>query len=53
MSEKLRNANVYVRQFASAKVRCMKTHIKPSLREKPDHSVLHMGTNYLNSDWPN
>lgn len=28
------------------------THIKPSLREKPDHSVLHMGTNDLNSNRP-
>ena len=30
----------------------MKDHIKPSLREKPDHIVLHMGTNDLVSDRP-
>ena len=34
MSNKLKNANVYVRRFEGAKVRCMKDRIKPSLREK-------------------
>ena len=52
MSKKLKNANVYVRHFASAKVRCVKDNIKPSLREKPDHIVLHVGTNDLVSDRP-
>ena len=37
MSKKLKNPNVNVKHFAGAKVRCMKDHIKPSLREKPDH----------------
>ena len=37
MSKKLKNAKVYVIHFAGAKVRCMKYHIKPTLREKPDH----------------
>ena len=50
MSKKLKNANVYVRHFAGAKVRCMKDHIKPTLREKPNHIVLHVGTNDLVSD---
>ena len=50
MSTKLKNANVYVKDFAGAKVRCMKDNIKPSLREKPDHIVLHVGTNDLVSD---
>ena len=52
MSKKLKNANMYVKHFAAAKVRCMKDHIKPSLREKPDHSVFHVGTNDLASDRP-
>ena len=51
MPKKLRNANVYVRHFAGAKVRCMKDHIKPTLREKRDHIVLHLDTNDLVSDW--
>ena len=50
MPKKLRNANVYVRHFAGAKVRCMKDHIKPTLREKRDHIVLHLHTNDLVSD---
>ena len=48
MSKKLKNANVYVRHFAGTKVRCM----KPTLREKSDHIVLHVGTNDLVSDRP-
>ena len=50
ISKKLKNANVYVRHFAGAKVRCRKDHIKPTSREKPDYIVLHMGTNGLVSD---
>ena len=30
----------------------MKGHMKPSMREKPDHTTLHVGTNNLNSDRP-
>ena len=52
MSKKLKNSNVYVKHFAGAKVRCIKDHIKPSLREKPDHIALHEGTNDLVSDRP-
>ena len=28
----------------------MKDQMKPSMREKPDHIILHIGTNDLNSD---
>ena len=52
MSKKSKNANVYVRHFAGAKVSCMKDTIKPSLREKPDHIVLHVCSNDLLSDPP-
>ena len=48
-SKKLENANVYVRHFSGAKVRCMKNYLKPSLRENTDHFVLHVGTNELGS----
>ena len=30
----------------------MKDHMKPLMREKPDHTILHIGTNDLNSDGP-
>lgn len=33
-----------------AKVQYMKDHSKPSLRENPDHFILHVGINNLNSD---
>ena len=49
-SKKLKNTDVHVKHFAGSKVKCMKDHIKPSLREKPDHIVLHVGTNDLVSD---
>ena len=47
ISKKLQNANVYVRHFSEAKVRCMQDSLKPSLRENPDHFVLYVGTNDL------
>ena len=50
ISKKLHNANVYVRHFPEAKVRCIKDHLKLPLRENPDHFVLHVGTNDLDSD---
>ena len=50
ISKKLQNANVYVKHFSRAKVRCMKDYLKPSIRENPDHFVLHVGTNDLDSE---
>ena len=52
MCKKLENCEVYVKGFSGSKVRCMKDHMKPSTREKPDHIILHVGTNDLNSDKP-
>ena len=51
ISKKLHNANVYVKHFSGAKVRYIKDHLKASLRENPDHFVLYVGTNNLDSDW--
>ena len=36
---KLNNCKVFVKSFSGAKVRCLKDHMKPSLRENPDHFV--------------
>ena len=52
MSKKLKNCKVNVKSFSGSKVRCMKDHMNPSLREKPDHTILHKGTNDLNNDRP-
>ena len=41
---------VYVRYLPGAKTRCMKDYLKPSLRENPDHFILHVETNDLNSE---
>ena len=50
MARKLAECKVFVKSFSGAKVRCLKDHTKPSLRENPYHFVLHIGTNDLNSD---
>ena len=55
MSKKLKNCKVckvYVKDFSGSKVRCIRDHMKPSMREKPDHTILRVGTNDLNSDRP-
>ena len=39
-----------VRNFSGAKMKCMKDYLKPSLRENPNHVILHVGTNALNSE---
>ena len=42
---------VKVRPFTGAKVSCMVDHVKPTLRDdKPDHIILHTGTNDLRSE---
>ena len=42
---------VKVRSFSGATVRCMADHVKPTLQnDKPDHVILHTGTNDLRSE---
>ena len=44
-------ANIKVRSFPKAKVRCMTDHIKPTIREEsPDHIIIHTGTNEIPSE---
>ena len=50
MSKKIKNCKVYVRSFPGAKVQCMDDYKKPSVRDKPDHFIIHVGTNDLNSE---
>ena len=43
--------NIYVRSFSGAKVRSMKDYAKPCVKdENPDHIIMHIGTNDLNSE---
>ena len=44
------DCKVYVKQFSGARTKCMKDYMKPSLRENPDHFILHVGTNDLNTE---
>ena len=50
IAKKLPDCKVYAKSFSGAKVRCMKDYLKPSLRQNPDHVVLHVGTNDLDSN---
>ena len=50
MSKKIKNCKVYVRSFTGAKVQCMDDYKKPSIRDKPDHFIIHVGTKDLNSE---
>ena len=52
MSKKLENCKLYVKSLCGSKVRCMKDHTKPSMRERPDCTILHVRANDLNSDRP-
>ena len=45
-----RKHKVYVRS-SSARVKCMKGYVKSCIRENnPDHRIIHVGTNELNSE---
>ena len=50
ISGKIGNCNVYVKPSHGAKVRCMVDHIKPVMRDKPDHIIFHVGTNDIPLD---
>ena len=39
-----------MKKFSGAKTKCMKDYMKPSLRESPDHFILHVGTNDLKTE---
>ena len=41
-----------VRNFPRATTQCMADYLKPLIRAKPNHLILHVGTNDLNSNRP-
>ena len=45
VSGKTDYCRVYIRPSLGAKVRCIEDHIKPVLRDKPDHIIFHIDTN--------
>ena len=49
-AENVNKCKVFAKRFSGAKVRCLKDHMKPSLCENPNHFVLHIGKNDLNSN---
>ena len=51
MAKKIQsNCKIYVKTFSGATVSCMEDYMKPSLRNPPDHFILHVGTNVLSSE---
>ena len=54
ISSSLGNFKVYVKYFPEARVRfrCMQDNVQPTLRENPDHKIIHVGTNDLVSNTP-
>ena len=43
---------LFVRTFQRATNHCMADYMKPSIRVKPNHFILHVGANDLNSNRP-
>ena len=52
MSKSLDNCKVNVKDFPGARVRCMQDYVRPTIRENPDHIILHVGTNDLTTNIP-
>ena len=52
MSKKLENCKVLVKSFSGSKFRSMKDHMKQSVIEKVDHTILLVGANDSNNDRP-
>ena len=50
MSKEKKNCKVYEWSFPGAKVQCMDDYKKLSIRDEPDHFIVHVGTNDLNSE---
>ena len=44
------DCKVYLKQFSGARTKCMKDYMKSLSRENPDHFMLHVGTNDLNTE---
>ena len=52
LTQSLENWKVHVKDFPGARVRCMQDYVQPTLRQYPDHIILHVGTNDLATNVP-
>ena len=50
MFKSIKICKVYVQSFHGAQLQCMSDYKKPLMRGKPDHSIVHVGTNDINSE---
>ena len=50
IAKKLKPEKIFLRNFLGATTQCMADYMKPWLRAKPNHLILHAGTNDLNSN---
>ena len=44
------DCKIYVKSFSGAIVSCIEDYMKPSIKNSPDHFILHVGTNDLYSE---
>jgi len=50
MNKKLANDfTIVVKSFSGATTECMHDYVKPSIKQKPDRFIIHVGTNDLKS----
>ena len=52
LSESLDNCKICVKDLPGARVRCMQDYVRPTIRENPNHIILHVGTNDLTTNIP-
>ena len=52
LSKSLDNCKFYVKDFRRARITCMQDYVRPTIRENPDHIILHVGTNDLTTNIP-
>ena len=52
LSESPDNCKICVKDFPGVRVRCMQDCLRPTIRENPNHIILHIGTNDLTTNIP-
>ena len=52
LSKRLDNCKVYVKDFPGARVRCMQDYVRSTIRENPEHIIVHVGTSDLKTNIP-